>query len=57
MSSFIALRKTFDLSSDSNSHLLVGRQNRDIVVKPDDGCIVTAIKRHYDFKVDVVFDS
>lgn len=34
MSSFIALRKTLDLSSDANRHILVGRQNRDIPSPP-----------------------
>ncbi len=57
MSSFIALRKTLDLSSDSNHHLLVGRQTRDIPDTSSGQKVVTAIKRHYDFTVDVSFDS
>ena len=57
MSSFIALRKTFDLSSNSNTHLLVGRQNRAIPTVALGGAIVTTMKRHYDFTVDVKFDS
>ena len=57
MSSFIALRKTFDLSSDSNTHLLVGRQNRTIPTAALGGAIVTTMKQHYDFIVDVQFDS
>lgn len=57
MSSFIVLRKSFDLSADSRSHLLVGRQSRDIVTKPDDGSVVTTIRRHYGFTIDVSFDS
>lgn len=57
MSSFIALRKTFDLSSDNTSKLLVGRQNRDIPVVQDGGMVVTTLKKHYDFTVDVSFNS
>ena len=57
MSSFIALRKTLDLSSDNNRHLLVGRQSRDIPDASNGKRVVTAIKRHYDFDVSVSFDS
>lgn len=57
MSSFIALRKILDLSSDNNRHLLVGRQNRDIPDASNGKRVVTAIKRHYDFDVSVSFDS
>ena len=57
MSSFIALRKTLDLSADSNRHLLVGRQTRDIPQVAENGSIVTALKKHYNISVDVSFDS
>ena len=57
MSSFIALRKTLDLSSDNNRHLLVGRQNRDLPQVAENGAVVTALKKHYDMSVDVQFDS
>lgn len=57
MGSFIALRKTFDLSSDNNSHLLCGRQNRDIPVVPEGGAVMTTLKKHYVFTVNVSFNS
>lgn len=57
MSSFIALRKTLDLSADNNRHLLVGRQSRDLPQVAENGAIVTALKKHYDMSVDVQFDS
>ena len=57
MSSFIALRKTLDLSSDNNRHLLVGRQTRDVPQVAENGVIVTTLKKHYDISVDVTFDS
>lgn len=57
MSSFVVLRKSFDLSSDSNAHLLVGRQNRDIPIVTSGGAIITTMKQHYDFIVDVQFNS
>lgn len=56
MGSFIALRKTFDLSSDNNSHLLCGRQNRDFPVVPEGGAVMTTLKKHYDFTVNVSFN-
>lgn len=55
MASFIALRKTFDLSSDGSPRLLVGRQNRDIPILTADA-LVTTLKKHYDMSVDVTFD-
>lgn len=57
MGSFIALRKTFDLSADNNSHLLCGRQNRDIPVVLEGGAVMTTLKKHYDFTVTVNFNS
>lgn len=57
MSSFIALRKTLDLSADNNRHLLVGRQSRDLPQVAENGAVVTALKKHYDMSVDVQFDS
>ena len=57
MSSFIALRKTLDLSADNNQHILVGRQNRDLPQAAENGSVVTALKKHYDMSVDVQFDS
>ena len=57
MSSFVVLRKSFDLSSDLNTHLLVGRQNRVIPTVASGGAIITTMKQHYDFIVDVQFNS
>lgn len=57
MSSFIALRKSFDLSADENARILVGRQTRDIPAMQAAGVVVTALKKHYDFNVTVKFDT
>lgn len=57
MSSFIALRKTLDLSADNNRHILVGRQTRDLPQVAENGAVVTALKKHYDMSVDISFDS
>lgn len=57
MSSFIALRKSFDLSADGNTRMLVGCQNRRIPALQPGGAVVTALKKHYDFMATVKFDT
>ena len=57
MSSFIALRKTIDLSAENNRHLLVGRYTRDVPQVEENGVVVTTLKKHYDISVDIQFDS
>lgn len=57
MSSFIALRKSFGLSADSNTKMLVSCQNRRIPVLQSGGAVITALKKHYDFTATVKFDT
>lgn len=55
MANFLVLRKTFEVGADDGTRMLVGRQNRSI---PDGAhAVVTAMRKHYNISVDVLFDS
>lgn len=55
MSSFLAIKKVFDLSASNNAQMLVGRQSRELSASGND--VVTTMKKHFDYTVDVTFDS
>lgn len=55
MSSFLAIKKVFDLSASNNVQILVSRQSRELSASSND--IVTSMKKHFDYTVDVSFDS
>ena len=55
MSTFLTIKKTFDLSTSNNTQMLVGKQVRDLSATSND--IVTTMKKHFDYTVDVTFDS
>ena len=55
MSSFLAIKKVFDLSASNNTQMLVSRQSRELSASSND--IVTTMKKHFDYTVDVSFDS
>lgn len=55
MSSFLAIKKVFDLSASNNVQMLVSKQSRELSASSND--IVTTMKKHFDYTVDVTFDS
>lgn len=55
MSTFLAIKKTFDLSASNNTQMLVSRQSRELSTSSND--VVTTMKKHFDYTVDVTFDS
>ncbi len=55
MSSFLVVKKTLDLSGSPSPHMLVGRQTRDLTASAD-GSVVTTMKKHFPFMVQVDFD-
>ena len=57
MANFLVLRKTFEVDANNGPRMLVGRQNRAIPTAALGGAIVTTMKRHRNFIVDVQFDS
>lgn len=55
MSSFLAIKKVFDLSASNDAQMLVSRQSRELSASSND--IVTTMKKHFDYTVDVSFDA
>lgn len=55
MSSFLAIKKVFDLSASNNAQMLVSRQSRELYASNND--VVTTMKKHFDYTVDMSFDS
>ena len=55
MSSFLAIKKVFDLSASNNAQMLVSRQSRELSASSND--VVTTMKQHVDYTVNVSFDS
>lgn len=55
MSSFLAIKKMFNLSADNNAQMLVSRQSRELSASSND--IVTTMKKHFDYTVDVSFNA
>ena len=55
MSSFLAIKKVFDLSASNDTQMFVSRQSRELSASSND--IVTTMKKHFDYTVDVSFDS